>query len=557
MVKSAVTKLKRKTIKMDQAQNPKQQIVEKLKNANNVLVTVSSSPSVDQLAAAIGLALMLDKLDKHATAVYSGETPNAIEFLNPEGTLHKNTDSLQDFIISLDASKADKLRYKREGDIAKIFITPYKTSITQDDLSFSQGDVNVDAVVALGVDQREHLDQAIVSHGRILHDATVMTMMAGPGQSNIGSINWQDQSASSLSEMIVSISEAFQSGLIDAQIATAFLTGIVSETDRFKNNKTTPKVMTMSAQLMSAGANQQLIADNLSQPEPEPEPEPEPDVIKEDAAEAVNEEPVKEVNFQNDPVEKPKKSQSGDVLSFNMHDLDGDVAYGNDAKQDDDGIEFDLHADKIHIDNEGNMKPEDLPEEQPSSDDVQPPAPEPQPQPESYDQNQPFKNDVIASTGTVEETEPKDETNSNPAEGGESFALHKGMKVIQPLPPEPPQSTPDVPATESNERTINDIEERVGRNQDQQPAPDEQAVIEAAEPVSQDTAREHVEQAINADFDAPPKPIEALNAMPLEDGQAQDPNQDESNPEDTAPPLPPPPFDPNAGGQGMNLPPAQ
>jgi len=244
--------------------NPKSQVVERLKEAQNVLVTVSNNPSVDQLSAAIGLTLMLNKLGKHSTAVFSGQVPSTIQFLKPEDTLEQNTDSLRDFIISLDKSKADKLRYKVEEDVVKIFITPYKTSLSQNDLDFSQGDFNVDVVMALGVDQREHIDQAIMAHGRILHDATVIGVMAGQAPVDVGSINWQDPAASSLSEMLVSISEAFQSGLLDGQMATAFLTGIVAETDRFSNDKTSPKVMTMSAQLMAAGANQQLIATELT-----------------------------------------------------------------------------------------------------------------------------------------------------------------------------------------------------------------------------------------------------------------------------------------------------
>ena len=109
------------------AMDVKNEVVEKLRAANNVLVTVTSNPSVDQLAAAIGITLVLNKLDKHATAVYSGETPSTLEFLQPEKTIEKNTDSLRDFIIALDKAKADKLRYKVEDTFVKIFITPYHT----------------------------------------------------------------------------------------------------------------------------------------------------------------------------------------------------------------------------------------------------------------------------------------------------------------------------------------------------------------------------------------------------------------------------------------------
>lgn len=273
--------------------NPKSQVVERLREAQNVLVTVSNNPSVDQLSAAIGFTLMMNKLGKHATAVFSGAIPSTIEFLKPEDTLEQNTDSLRDFIISLDKAKADKLRYKVEEDVVRIFITPYKTSLSQADLEFSQGDFNVDVVIALGVDQREHIDQAIMSHGRILHDATVIGVMAGQAQIDVGSINWQEPSASSLCEMLVSISEAFQSGLLDGQMATAYLTGIVAETERFSNEKTTPKVMTMSAQLMAAGANQQLIATKLSIPTevddgvPANLPSPNPEPVADDGTEGV------------------------------------------------------------------------------------------------------------------------------------------------------------------------------------------------------------------------------------------------------------------------------
>jgi hypothetical protein len=240
----------------------KQEIVEKLQSANNILVTVSSNPSVDQLAACIGLTLLLNKLDKHATAVFSGETPSTIEFLKPQETIEKNTDSLRDFIIALDKSKADKLRYKVEDKVVKIFITPYRTSLSGDDLIFSQGDFNIDVVVALGVHQQTDLDQAITTHGRILHDATV-ACINNTTAGDLGTVNWEDTTASSLSELVVELAQSFDKPLLDEQVSTALLTGIVAETDRFRNEKTTATTMSISAELMKAGANQQLVAKEL------------------------------------------------------------------------------------------------------------------------------------------------------------------------------------------------------------------------------------------------------------------------------------------------------
>ncbi len=243
-------------------QDQQKQLIAKLKEAQNVLVTVSKNPSVDQLAAAIGFTLALNKLDKHATAVFSGQVPDTIEFLKPEETLEKTTDSLRDFIIALDKSKADKLRYKVEDQVVRIFITPYRTSISEKDLDFSQGDFNVDVVVALGVPDQQDLDDAIQAHGRILHDATVASLSVG-GPQELGTLNISDEKASSLSEMVAELVQGMGQELIDSQIATALLTGIVATTNRFSNDRTTPKTMSISSALMAAGANQQLIATEL------------------------------------------------------------------------------------------------------------------------------------------------------------------------------------------------------------------------------------------------------------------------------------------------------
>ena len=247
----------------------KQEIVDKIKTSTNILVTVSNDPSVDALSAALGLTLLLDKLEKHATAIFSGTVPPAIAFLQPEKTFDDTTDSLRDFIIALNKDKADHLRYKVDGDVVKIFITPYKTTITSEDLQFSQGDYNVELVIALGVTDQTHLDGALEAHGQILHDATIITVTSGDQTSTLGGIDWHDAQASSLAEMIAGLAEALKTdktkSLLDQEVSTALLTGIVAQTDRFSNTHTTSRVMTIAAQLMAAGADQQLIAVKLQE----------------------------------------------------------------------------------------------------------------------------------------------------------------------------------------------------------------------------------------------------------------------------------------------------
>ena len=255
------------------------QIVTEVSTAENILIALSQNPTADELAAAIALSLYLDKAGKHATAIYSGKTPSILEFLEPEERLETNTDSLQDFIIAINKEKADHLRYKVEGDYVRVYITPYKTKISEEDLEFSHGDFNIDLVVALNVPTINSLDRALSNHGRILHDAEVINIAAAP-PSDFGTLEWSDPSSSSVSEMVADLMFRIEEEInnpIDGEIATALLTGVFVATERFSNERTQPETMNLAAKLMSMGANQKLISEYMKKAETS-------EVQKEDAA---------------------------------------------------------------------------------------------------------------------------------------------------------------------------------------------------------------------------------------------------------------------------------
>lgn len=487
------------------------QLIERLKQAQNVLVTVSKNPSVDQLSAAIGLTLALNKLDKHATAVYSGETPSTIDFLKPEETLEENTDSLRDFIIALDKSKADKLRYKVEDQVVRIFITPYRTSISEKDLDFSQGDFNVDVVVALGVQAQQDLDDAVQAHGRILHDATVASVSVG-GATELGTINWVDQGASSLSEMVSQLLGGLDQKIFDSQIATALLTGIVATTERFSNEKTSPNTMTVSAALMAAGANQQLIATELQAP-----------------AQASAQVPADTANEQAPP-ENPPESNEAPAKDPGTLEIEHENAEPSDVppEQPEQPEQPGPDEPQLHVDEEGNLV---LPPSETANRDrmVEPPS----------------IDSVLSANTTEEELSPGVDELTQPTNPGP--ILSHNERVISPPPDQPEPSQPDtpeakepaadlpsVPADDSmampapampepptlpaatspasdDHRTLSDIEAAVHSPHLEQL---QQEASAAADSI--DDARNAVEAAFKSSpTTSSPEPISALNAQPL------------------------------------------
>lgn len=520
-------------------ENQKTQIIERLKEANNILVTVSKNPSVDQLAAAIGMTLVLNKLGKHGTAVFSGKVPSTIEFLQPDQTIEKTTDSLRDFIISLDKSKADKLRYKVEDQHVKIFITPYRTTITEDDLIFSHGDFNVDVVLALGVHEQSDLDDAITAHGRILHDATVVSVNVTT-TTEFGSMHFTDSNASSLSEVMADISSVLKGDVFDAQIANAFLTGIVAETDRFSNEKTKPATMQVSAKLMSAGANQQLVATKLEEPvveEPPQPPEQEPPAPQEE---------------QPKPPERPNDDGSLEIHHTDPHpdrhdihiDDDGNVMHKH-PKPTEAAAEKDTNsqegnegkAEQGNGDGQSSQRPLALepPSRQGSLNSAQlpdtgdqttdplslPPVKEPllsHEQQVGASKPKPNIDDLLAGTDSYQ---PKEQ--QQPQEDKEKQAPEAPV-------PEPGAQKEPAEASEvtNDTQTLDELERAVDSpHQDQQGSSDEQKP-------DLDELQQAVNKAIEGNKEEPLEPIAALNANPvhLDLGHDEQPEEQPKQPEE-------------------------
>lgn len=518
----------------------KTQIAERLNQATNILVAVSSNPTIDQLAGAIGIALLLNKLNKHATAVFSGKVPSTLEFLQPDKTLEKTTDSLRDFIISLDKSKADKLRYKIEDQMVKIFITPYMTALSDKDLEFSQGDFNVDVVLALGVNEQSDLDQAINAHGRILHDATVIAISTGQA-TTLGSINWNDPAASSLSEMLTQLGLSLKPDILDGQMSTALLTGIVAETNRFSNEKTSSETMQVSAKLMGAGANQQLVASQLqsliSVPDMLPkQPEPVEDVqlpeIKEDGSQ-----PYTATTPQ--PIESNKPAPDGALQINHGEPVEEEQAEQNSESEDDAHQEPSL--DQIHIDDEGIIKPlADL--------DVAPQIP---PAGDSANSvtgttrlimQPPVLGGTLTANSKVEALEPSTDILGTSSSSQATILSHsndsygpKSAPPQTPLTPFPePASSTDVsapalpndlvaptataPVLNSPERSLADLENLVtsAHVTDQ---PQQNGVAENPQPtpeVDVNAARDAVSDAMNGAAPQILEPVQSLNAQPMD-----------------------------------------
>ena len=245
---------------------PKQQTSEAIRQADTILILTGQHPSVDQVTAVIALAAILRKFGKTTTAMITDNPPASVQVLDV-ANVERNLGGSRDFVLKLDVSKVgvDKVRSEIENSKLNIYLTPTKGSFAPSDVTFGYGESNIlyDLAIVLGVPTRARIDRAYEQNSVSFESIPLVNLDFHRSNENYGAVNLIEPNASSLCEMLVALSESLQSGIIDADIATALLMGIVSSTDRFTAAHTSPKSLTVAAQMMAAGARQQVVVKAL------------------------------------------------------------------------------------------------------------------------------------------------------------------------------------------------------------------------------------------------------------------------------------------------------
>lgn len=252
----------------------KQQITELIKKSNNIFLTTHVNPDGDALGSILAFYLVLKKLGKNVTAVSPTQSPEVFGFLPNIHDVGTDFSGTKDFIVTLDLANTqiEKLGYKKDIENNKINIvfTPKNGNFTPEDVSFSYGKNKFDLIFVLDAPDFDRLGPVYDNNTDLFYETPVVNIDHHPGNDHFGKINWVDITATSTSEILVSLIESLsrEKQLLDADIATCLLTGITTDTASFQNTNTTPKSLTVAAQLVAAGARQQEIIQKIYKTKP-------------------------------------------------------------------------------------------------------------------------------------------------------------------------------------------------------------------------------------------------------------------------------------------------
>jgi phosphoesterase RecJ-like protein len=244
--------------------SPKQQFIDLINKSVSPLILTHQRPDGDALGSLLALQMVLKKMSKQVSAICVDPVPQVFEFLPNSSEVTQEFSGTRDFVISVDAEniKPDKIYYKVENGKLNIVITPKSGQFTPEMVSTIDGNFKYDLIIVLDSTDPERLGISFEAHPDLFYETPVINIDHHPGNDYFGTVNIVDLTATSTSEILVSLIEALGQKF-EPDVATALLTGITTDTGSFQNANTTPKSLTIAAQLVAAGGRQQEIIRNI------------------------------------------------------------------------------------------------------------------------------------------------------------------------------------------------------------------------------------------------------------------------------------------------------
>ncbi len=240
-----------------------------LRNAKNVLIAPSSPMDGDSVGSSLALMVALRKMGKQATVVAYEPMPELLKFLPFVSQIQSSVGPSRDFVISLSTENAevDHLKYEVEQGKINIIVTPKTGHFSPADFSFQNKTAEFDLIVTVDTGDLVQLGKLYEEHKDMFARTPVLNIDHHASNGKFGSHNYLEYGFSATTQMVTPILQTFEKErgeeLIDEDVATLLLVGIITDTGSFQHSNTTPEAFEVAADLLERGARQQEIIKHI------------------------------------------------------------------------------------------------------------------------------------------------------------------------------------------------------------------------------------------------------------------------------------------------------
>jgi nanoRNase/pAp phosphatase (c-di-AMP/oligoRNAs hydrolase) len=242
-----------------------QHFFELIAKAKRVLIITPEVINADIAGAGTAMALFLQRQNKEveilATHNYEVEFP----FLPKVANLRTALNHTRSLVVSVTTKVKglEEISYQLEEGVAKIYLKSKGENFTPEDVSFESELAPYDLLITLGVEQLTDLGQNFQNYTNIFYNTPKINIDNQPGNKHFGAINIVNINASSLCEVVSDLIQGFETDLLNEEIATSLLAGIIARTHSFQNAHINPQSFKVASLLVEKGARQQEIVKHL------------------------------------------------------------------------------------------------------------------------------------------------------------------------------------------------------------------------------------------------------------------------------------------------------
>jgi phosphoesterase RecJ-like protein len=254
--------------------NKEEQFFKEVNKAKNVLISFSVDFNGDAIASSLALYWLLTKMGKQVNIVADSSLSQSSEQISSEklfkflpgfSNIKNNIDNVRKFIVSLDISntKVDQIKYTLEKDNLNFIVSPKQGFFTDKDISTRTSGFKYDLIITVDAMDLESLGKTYDNNVEFFYKTPIINIDHHASNEEFGQINLINLNAVASSEIIFNIFKSQTVDLIDEDIATCLLAGIIYKSRSFKTPNLTPKTLLSTSQLINLGANREEIINNL------------------------------------------------------------------------------------------------------------------------------------------------------------------------------------------------------------------------------------------------------------------------------------------------------
>ncbi len=244
------------------------QALELIKKANSILIA-PSTPDGDSIGSALALMKVLSQLDKEVMVISTNEVPSYLQFLPFVEDITPELPVSNDFVISLSTQggEVDHVKYEVKDDKINIIVTPKSGQFSPQDVTAGLAQLEFDLIITVDTGDLVQLG-SFYENNRALFDRTpLLNIDHHSSNGQFGTYNLLDFKVSATTQMLTSILLQLEKDagrpLIDEDVATLLLVGIITDTGSFQHSNTTPEAFEVAADLLERGARQQEIIKHI------------------------------------------------------------------------------------------------------------------------------------------------------------------------------------------------------------------------------------------------------------------------------------------------------